>query len=134
METHWNEDSQQNSHEYVSSEQKEKDLTYPIYSEKAEGGTVELSRCQSGYIIHVKTDKRSKYDENTSTEFICNNYQCLDNFWTLDEMILNMESAEVYRSTLPNVMDSDDNQEDEITKQFAQEKAKKRIITSVSKF
>lgn len=31
-------------------------------------------------------------------------------------------------------MDSDDNQEDEITKQFAQEKAKKRIITSVSKF
>lgn len=74
METHWNEDSQQNSHEYVSSEQKEKDLTYPIYSEKAEGGTVELSRCQSGYIIHVKTDKRSKYDENTSTEFICNNY------------------------------------------------------------
>lgn len=82
----------------------------------------------------MKTDKRSKYDENTSTEFICNNYQCLDNFWTLDEMILNMESAEVYRSTLPNVMDSDDNQEDEITKQFAQEKAKKRIITSVSKF
>lgn len=90
----------QHSHVYVSSEQKEKDLTYPIYSEKAEGGTVESSSCQSGYIIHVKTDQRSKYDENTSMEFICNNYQCLDNFWTFDEMILDMERyTKVHKST-----------------------------------
>lgn len=87
----------------------------------------------------MKTDQRSKYNENTSMEFICNNYQC-HNFWTLDELILNMErlyeSAEVYRSTLPNVMDSDDNQEDEITsaKQFAPEKAKERMNTSVRQF
>lgn len=46
------------------------------------------------------------------------------------------ESAEVYRSTLPNVMDSNDNQEDEITsaKQFAPEKAKERMNTSVRQF
>lgn len=46
------------------------------------------------------------------------------------------ESAEVYRSTLANVMDSDDNQEDEISsaKQFAPEKVKERMNTPVSQF